>query len=368
MLELKWLTLMKHTRFRRKSDVIALLLTISACIQLSTRLTADDAFSNEIIRKSTVAMSAPIRFKVTAFVHKSANKFITNEMLGKGIEHVVCLADQSMGRVTRIESRMDSRMPAVAVNAESFCFDFYPKENTVIDTTFKLRDVRDSLGEMTDICRVQGDVVCMEDSTDKWLCRVTGEELVVEFKIAKSSNFVESKKIFDRNTNELLREYRYVDFEWNAVFPTDFFILPSSAKLLVAKNSKDYAAKMMNLFDENMKASRLHLEERLKDDVPYKRDPRTGRLILHPPPGMSNEDFARRIGEAIEKLPTPKGLSNEKKKELAEKWKANTELKEVNLAPPRKAARGYGSLWIYVGVFLAITTGVVLAIRFRLAN
>ena len=386
MQESKWLSLMKHTRFWKNSDVITLLLTFLAYIHLSIPLTADDAFSNEVIRQSTVAMSAPIRFKVTSFLHKfnKDNKFITKEMMAKGFpkdiekksneisgqgkEYVVCLADQSMGRVTRIESRRDSTMPGVGVFGDSRCFEFYPKQNTVIDTTFKLRNVQDDWGDMTEICRVQGDVVCTEDSSDKWLCRVTDEKLVVELRIVKSTKFVESKRTFDRNSNELLTEYRYSDFELNADFSADFFALPSAAKLLVAENTKDYSAKIMDVFKEVRRVAMLPFEERLKEDVPYKRDPKTGRLILHPPPGMSNEEFARKIGEGIENLPTPKGFSNERKKELAEKWKANTELKEVKLEPPRKADRGYGSVWLYLGVFLAIGTAVVVGIRFWMAN
>ena len=268
MQESKWLSLMKHTRFWKNSDVITLLLTFLAYIHLSIPLTADDAFSNEVIRQSTVAMSAPIRFKVTSFLHKfnKDNKFITKEMMAKGFpkdiekksneisgqgkEYVVCLADQSMGRVTRIESRRDSTMPGVGVFGDSRCFEFYPKQNTVIDTTFKLRNVQDDWGDMTEICRVQGDVLCTEDSSDKWLCRVTDEKLVVELRIIKSTKFVESKRIFDRNSNELLKEYRYSDFELNADFSADFFALPSAAKLLVAENTKDYAAKMMDVFKE----------------------------------------------------------------------------------------------------------------------
>jgi len=100
-------------------------------------------------------------------------------------------------------------------------------------------------------------------------------------------------------------------------------------------------------------------------DQPYKTDPKTGRSILHPPPGMSNEEFARKIGEGIENLPPMKGLTKERRTELAEKWKANTELKPVTLDPPRKASRGYGMFWLYIGVALTIGTVSVIALRFR---
>ena len=386
MQESNWILLVKHSRLWQETNVLTLLLTIWVYIQLSIALIADDAFPNEIIRQCSIAMSSPIRFRVIYIQHEfnKKNKFITkdmvakgfpkelenkiNEKIGQGVEFVVSLADQSMQRVTRIESGMHSSMPIVSVFGDSRCFDFYPKQNTVIDSTFKLRDVQGSWGEMTESCRVQGDVVCTEDSADKWLCRITNDKSIVELRISKSSKLIESKKTFDRNSNELLTEYRYSDFELKADFPADFFSLPSSAKLLVAENNKDYNAKLMDIFKEMRKAAMLPVEERIRKDEPYKRDPQTRRLILHPPPGMSNEEFARRIGEGIEKLPTPKGLSNEKKKELAEKWKANTELKEVNLSPPRKAERNLGSVWIYVSVFFAITTVVVLAIRFRMVN
>jgi hypothetical protein len=273
-----------------------------------------------------------------------------------------------MQRVTKIVSGMNSSMPTVTVFEGSRCFDFFPKQNIVIDSTFNLRDVQNSFREMTEIYRVQGDVVCKEDSSDKWLCRVTEEKLLVEFRISKSSKFVESKKTFDRKTNELLTEYRYSDFEVNADFPADYFALPSTAKLLVAESTKDYNAKFMDVFKESNRQLLLPLEERIKRDVPYKTDPKNGRLTLHPPPGITNEEFARKIGENIEKIPTPKGFSKERQKELAEKWKVNTELKPIHLAPPRKAERGYGSVWLYVGIFIALSTAVVVAIRFWMFN
>ncbi len=348
-----------RNRFLINANCFILLFAISAFSKLSLPSIADDAFSKELIGQCAAVMSAPIRFKVILIRHAHS----------KGYEHVVSVAEESMQRVTRIEQGLGSLTPTVTVIGDSRCFDFYPKQNTVIDKTFMLRDVQSVWEEMTDPCRLQGDIVCKEDSAEKWLCRETSEKLIVELRIFKSTKFVESKRIFDRNSKELLKEYRYSDFE-SAIFPASFFST-GSARLLKAENFKDYSTKFIEVFKDGNRAivSSLKAEaKKMEEYVPYKTDPKTGRQILQPLPGMSNEDFARGIGEAIEKLPTPKGVSKAKVKEVAEKWKANTELKPVDLDPPRKANRGYGSVWLYLGVFLAIGTAVVVGIRFWMAN
>ena len=382
-----------RNRFLINVNCFLFLVTILAFFKLSLPSIADDAFSKELISQCAAAMSAPIRFKVTLIQHKEKNGSLSRESFltklrgssvstfltpsglekviqdsrSKGNEYVVSVAEESMQRVTRIER--SSISSTVIVIGVSRCIEFYPTQNTVIDNTFMLREVQSVWEEMTDVCGIKGDVVCIEDSADKWLCRATSEKLIVELRIFKSSKFVESKSVFDRNSKELLKEYRYSDFE-SAIFPASFFST-GSARLLVVENSEDDFKIRSKLLKDLLKADISFIEaekEKDKRHVPYRLDPKTGREILNPPRGMSNEDFARRIGEAIEKLPTPKGFSSDKQKELAEKWKSNTELKPVDLDPPRKATRGYGRVWLYIGVCFAIGTAVVVGIRFWIAK
>jgi len=382
-----------RNRFLINVNCFLFLVTILAFFKLSLPSIADDAFSKELISQCAAAMSAPIRFKVTLIQHKEKNGSLSRESFltklrgssvstfltpsglekliqdsrSKGNEYVVSVAEESMQRVTRIER--SSFSSTVTVIGVSRCIEFYPAQNTVIDNTFMLREVQSVWEEMTDICRLQGDIEIKEDSAEKWLCRATSENLIVELRISKITKFVESKRIFDRNSKELLRELRYSDFE-SAIFPTSLFST-GSAGLLVAENSVDYSKKFIEVFEVGNRAFISSLKadaKKMEDYVPYKTDPKTGRQVLQPLPGMSNEDFAKGIGEAIEKLPTPKGASKAQVKEIAEKWKANTELKPVDLDPPRKATRGYGSVWLYIGVCLAIGTAVVVGIRFWMAK
>jgi len=381
--------------FLINANWLVLLFAVMAFSELSLASTGDEVFSNDLMSQCAAVMSPPIRFKVnvTRFDEKSGispvdsfltklrgsevSTFLTPSGLEKvieqarfkGEEYVVSVAEESTQRVTKIEQVLGKLTHRVIVVGDSRCFEFHPKQNTVIDTSFNLRDVQGVWGEMTDICRLNGEVVCKEDSGERWLCRATGEKLIVELRISKVTKFVESKRIFDRNSKKLLKEYRYSGFE-SANFPASFFST-DSATVFIAENSEDYSSKRVEFLRDSMKAHISTWEAKrkeLRDHVPYRVDPKSGRQILNPPPGMSNEEFARGIGEAIEKLPTPKGISKDKQNELAEKWKANTELKPIDITPPHKANRGYGNVWFYLGIFLALSTAFVVGIRFWRAN
>jgi len=371
------------------------------------QLLAFDAHAEEVLRQCSTAMAPPVKFKITASLHDFKKMDISKlkdmpelkinkvpfklpgpgpsfkEQLAKlsefrDLEYLISVGKTAGGNITRHEGiKPDSPINIIET---ARCYDILRAQNLVLDCSFNYDEVQGSYCQFAPPFGITGEAKLSNDAADHWMLSYPTQELRknfrVELRISKKTKLPEQKNVYDPKSNELLREYKYSDIELNANFPSDHFSLPASAKLVVIENRQEYGKAIVAPLKEKLDrsiAERTAEIQRLKTakPVPLKRDPKTG-LFLPPkfpskPASMSKEEFDRLTDMIIGQV-KPKEVPDAMWKKIVGTMKKNEPLNPkdfIGLAPqPPKAARGYGSVWLYLGVFFATSISIVFAVRF----
>lgn len=313
------------------------------------------------------SMSAPIRFRVSCSppnIPKQLVPLLTDGPFSKSYK---ASRDQRMdyvvskgliaGESSAVFEYVSPNFTQVCLLRGTRCYELFPKYKSAIDASFRFNERHSEYVELVEF-DLQGTTSIVDSGDEHWLVSVLTPEKEIKIRINRLTHLPESKQVFDRKSTSLLRDYRYSDIVRDQVFEEDFFSVPKGYVQETAVNLEDYT----------MRLGRIMKPKDIPIDSPLpRRSPRTGERLPSPPPGMSDEEFAKRISEGILKIPVP-NEDKARRQRLAEKWRNNVSLEAVAPDPPPKAVRGYGSVWLYVGIFLAITILGVLGLRFWMSN
>ena len=315
------------------------------CVVLyTTALASGDELAQEILDAALKEMASLKRFSV--------------KWKEKGIECQVSKNTTQTGITVCVEQMLS--FPRRIILTESTAFEVYPKENIAIDIGFKILKIRDYIRELTEFDIPGASVSIEENSKGYWVVMLVSDKRKETLMIDKQSGRVNVKRIFGSESNEVLRVLEYGSFD-SSEDDLDSHDLPPTCKVVSVKDDSEYAP----IFADIVRRSVPQLERSRKRIEPLKRDPETGRLILEAPPGISKEAFAEMVSKNISSIPTPQGLRKEDVETLAEKWKTNTDLKEVLIEKPigeNKVGRSaYGSrlLLLIVAILFTLIGGVV---------
>jgi len=318
-----------------------------------------------ILKESAIIMRGPISYRSKASINSSFQSQIPKtkrKPVESKLEYVVTKAISNEGdELLRVEFKGSTAIEStVVITNGTRQFLYFPSKNVALERVFVARLPLPAPNQMTHFAEEATSVKVTEDGK-KLLVSYRLKDSFVELSIDRESKFVENKKIYDDSSRKLTSEYWYSGFEKDLDWNLEDFTVPRDAAIEAFDSPKAYTDRVASLMSKPY-------ENPLANWKPFKIDSETGEMIENLPPGWSLDEYLRMRSEAILRTPTPKGLPEAKKRELAEKWRTNYSLREVRLDPPRKASRSYGSLWLYLGIFFAVATAVVFAIRFWRKN
>jgi hypothetical protein len=254
--------------------------------------------AQEIIDKSTAAMAAPIRFRL-----------ITN-----GVESVVYQKKMSNNVLAmRMETPKPINVVRIVVGAESY--EVYADKGIVIDTSFMQQSV---LQQVAGISQSLGDAAVMGTFVLKGIVEFNGKRCFELVKTvpsdvvamllkqvpenAKGMIPVESRQYIDSesyvlvglegysSSGERVTQSLYADITKPSALQNDLFLPPNGSKVLKPTSMPAYVASVLDVTQPKLSES--------QPLGPIKIDPKTGLAIAPVPPGMTEEDFKRRVSKA----------------------------------------------------------------------
>lgn len=264
-------------------------------------ITLAEETAQEIIDKSAVAMAAPIQFRL-----------MTN-----GVESVVYQKKMSNDVLAmRMETPKPLNVVRIAVGAESY--EIYADKGIVIDTSFMQQSV---VQQATGISQSLGGTPVVGTFVLNGIVEFNGKRC---FELAKkvpsdvmamllkqvpeSANDmipIESRRYIDMesyvlvglesyaSSGERLTQSLYSDIAKPSALPNDLFLPPNGAKVLKPASMAAYVASVLDVTQPKSSEP--------QPLGPIKIDPKTGLAIAPVPPGMTEEDFKRRVDEAKDK-------------------------------------------------------------------
>ena len=348
----------------RSNSINRSLLLAAFLMLLQVQASSAETVAEETLFNCAKAMSAPVRFRVSCVM--TITPPLENGLPAsegnheKRLEFLVSKSTMAGENLTLLES-LSPTFKTIFFNVGSKNYEIFPNQKYAIDVSFRAKQGLPDTAEITDF-DTKGIVSISDDGDSHCLLSVQAVENDIKIRVNRETKFAEWKRVYKRSTGELLKDYQYSNVVKNPSFASDFFSIPSNYSLEAANDNDEVIKKVGKVVLQS------HKRPVFQKTLPATINPLTGKIVVPPPPGMSNKEFARLKSEAMAKLPLPKGMTESRRQELVEKTRNNLSLEPIDSVAPPKASRGYGSVWLYVGVFIALSTAVVVAIRFWMVN
>jgi len=309
----------------------------------------------ELLRECALAMSAPVQFHVVCkTVHVKSKKEGVNGQIDVIVDKILVAGES----VLRTES-LFSKITMINLVRIDSCFELFPQTQLALDTTFRRTETLSGLWQMTDVAGSVLDVKLSEEN-GTWRFTFTENDRRIELLVNSATKFMLKKSIRSLNTNVIEREYFYSHWTKTPSHKSEHFDIPANYSRRVAANQKDYAKTLASTFDKI-----TPVEKRVTPKIVLKKSTKSGLLIEDPPTGVSREEAAKRRSEAILKAKLPLGMTEDQRKELAEKWATNVSLDPGDIVlsvKPKMASRNY-SLTLILAVVVLCTVSICIAIR-----